>query len=406
MVALDPTPLREPRTGIRGWFSSREFRFSPYVYIAPFFISFAIFGAYPLIYNIWVALHDWHRRFGAGDFVGMSNFTWVLSQPRFWSSLQNTFSIWLLTIIPQLVVSLFLAAMLDQNLRTKTFWRMSVLVPYVVMPVATALIFGQIFNQFGLIVPHLHNMGLFTDLTAPFTQNRALSHLAIATMVNFRWTGYNALIFLAAMQAVPRELYEAATVDGAGRMRQFFSVTIPNIRPTLIFVVLTMTIGGLQIFDEVRLFDDAGQGGSNNQWGTIVLYLYNLAFGNWQDRLGQAAAVGWILAFIVVIFTLINFFLTKSISSGESKPTRTSHKAWKAVVEERNATWVESRNGVFTGLPAWVEVEKEKKLHHQHRPHEDWEADSDIPYGGTDSDSLADANLPIPNPLTFEGFDQ
>ena len=92
-------------------------------------------------------------------------------------------------------------------------------------------------------------------------------------MVNWRWTGYNALIFLAAMQAVPRELYESACLDGAGRVRQFVSITLPMIRPTLIFVIITSTIGGLQIFAEPRLFDTQGLGGSDRQYQTLTMYL-------------------------------------------------------------------------------------------------------------------------------------
>ena len=89
------------------------------------------------------------------------------------------------------------------------------------------------------------------------------SHIAIASMVNFRWTGYNTLILLAAMQAIPRDLYEAAIIDGANRVRQFFSITIPMLRPTIIFVIITSTIGGLQIFDEPRMFDQFGRGGAD-----------------------------------------------------------------------------------------------------------------------------------------------
>src|SRR5690606_16836662 len=104
------------------------------------------------------------------------------------------------------------------------------------------------------------------------------SHVAIATMVNFRWTGYNALIFLAAMQAIPRDLYESAWIDGAGRVRQFFSITVPMLRPTIIFVAITSTIGGLQIFDEPRLFDQYGRGGAGSQWKTLTIYLYELGW--------------------------------------------------------------------------------------------------------------------------------
>lgn len=308
-----------------GWgqrLSRWDVKISPYLYISPFFILFAVFGAFPLFFNIVVAMHDWHRRSGMGDFVGFDNFTWVLQQPLFWRSLENTISIFLLGGIPQLILALLIAAILDQNLRARTFWRMSVLIPFVVMPVATSMIFGQVYGQFGILVPNLQAIGLFTDSSSPFFQDRFLSHIAIGSMVVFRWTGYNALILLAAMQAVPRDLYEAATVDGAGRVRQFFSVTIPSIRPTLIFVILTMTIGGLEIFDEARLFDGGGTGGGNggadNQWTTVMLYLFNLGFGEWQDRLGQAAAVGWIFAFIILLISLANFVLTRSISSSDA----------------------------------------------------------------------------------------
>lgn len=330
------------RLGWRQRLSRWDVKISPYLYVSPFFILFAVFGVFPLLFNILVALHEWHRRAGKGDFVGIANFSWVLEQPLFWRSLENTFSIFLWGGIPQLVLALFIAALLDQNLRAKTFWRMSVLIPFVVMPVATAMIFGQVFGQFGLLVPNLHEMGWFSDVDSPFFQNRVLSHAAIGSMVVFRWTGYNALIFLAAMQAVPRELYEAATVDGASRMRQFFSVTLPGIRPTMIFVILTMTIGGLQIFDEARMFDGSGtgggQGGSDNQWTTIVLYLFNLGFGDWQDRLGQAAAVGWIFALVIALVSLLNFLFTRSISSTSSKSGQVSRASYKAALNRLHAS--------------------------------------------------------------------
>lgn len=319
-----PHPARRVGWGQR--LSRWDIKVSPYLYISPFFIIFAIFGAFPLVFNVVVALHDWHRRTGMGDFVGLDNFTWVLQQPLFWRSLENTFSIFLWGGIPQLILALLIASILDQNLRARTFWRMSVLIPFVVMPVATSMIFGQVFGQFGLLVPNLQELGLWTEYSSPFFQDRTLSHMAIGSMVVFRWTGYNALIFLAAMQAVPRDLYEAATVDGAGRMRQFFSVTIPSIRPTLVFVVLTMTIGGLEIFDEARMFDGGGTGGgvggADSQWTTVVLYLYNLGFGEWQDRLGQAAAVGWIFALIILTLSLLNIALTGRVASSNARVKR------------------------------------------------------------------------------------
>lgn len=148
-------------------------------------------------------------------------------------------------------------------------------------------------------------------------------------MVDFRWTGFNTLVFLAAMQAIPRDLYEAAVLDGANRVRQFFSVTVPMLRPpTIIFVVITSTIGGLQIFDEPpRLFDQVGQGGPSRQWMTATMYIYEVGWGGNQKSFGRASAVAWILFLIILIVGIINFSITRRISSDES-----SKKARKKVV--------------------------------------------------------------------------
>ena len=132
-------------------------------------------------------------------------------------------------------------------------------------------------------------------------------------MVNWRWTGYNALILLAAMQTVPRDLYESASLDGAGRVRQFVSITIPMIRPTLVFVIITSTIGGLQIFAEPRLFDqtNARNGGADRQFGTITMLIYD--FG-WQLRdLGRASAAAWMLFVVICAFAILNLMLIRRI---------------------------------------------------------------------------------------------
>jgi cellobiose transport system permease protein len=247
----------------------------------------------------------------------MQNYLDVLTQPRFLTALRNTFSIFLLSSVPQVIAAIAIAAVLDQNIRAKTFWRMGVLLPYVVAPVAVSLIFSKIFaDQSGLINELLGNIGIEP---IRWHADPLASHVAIATMVNFRWTGYNTLIFLAAMQAVPRDVYEAAIIDGAGRARTFFSVTIPMLRPTVIFVIITSTIGGLQIFDEPRLFDQLGQGGADRQWMTLTMYLYELGWGP-QKSFGRASAVAWILFLIIVVIGIINFSITRRIAaSGPSK---------------------------------------------------------------------------------------
>jgi cellobiose transport system permease protein len=316
---------KETRRFLRRQRLSRwDVKLSPYLYISPFFVLFALVGLFPLVYTSWVSVHDWNLIGGKGDFVGFQNYVDVVQQPLFWKGLRNTFSIFLLSSVPQVIIALFLATMLDANLRSKTFWRMGVLLPYVVMPVAVGMIFSKIFaDQSGMANAILANFGLgpirwHADVLA--------SHVAIATMVDFRWTGYNTLIILAAMQAVPQDLYEASVVDGAGRWRQFVSITIPSLRPTLIFVIITSTIGGLQIFDEPRMFDQIGQGGSDRQWMTVTMYLYELGWGA-QKSFGRASAVAWILFLIILVIGAINFMLTRRISGTDTKPEKKEVKA-------------------------------------------------------------------------------
>lgn len=309
------TPTRRERW--RSLAGRADVKLSPYLYISPFYLLFALVGLFPLAYTAFVSVHDWHLLGGQGDFVGLTNFIEVVQQPRFMTALRNTFSIFLLSSVPQVIAAIVLAAILDANLRAKTFWRMGVLLPYVVAPVAASLIFSRLFaDQSGMINTILGGFGIDA---IRWHADPLASHVAIASMVNFRWTGYNTLIFLAAMQAVPRDLYEAAVIDGASRLRQFISVTVPMLRPTIIFVVITSTIGGLQIFDEPRMFDQLGMGGSDRQWMTVTMYLYELGWGD-QKSFGRAAAVAWILFLIILVIGMINFSITRRIaSSGSAK---------------------------------------------------------------------------------------
>ncbi|HEX5769474.1 MAG TPA: sugar ABC transporter permease [Nocardioidaceae bacterium] len=297
---------------LRQRLSHWDVKLSPYLYISPFFLLFLVVGLVPLGYTAYVSVHEWNLLSGKGEFTGLENYRDVLGDRYFWKALQNTISIFLLSSVPQVVMALGIAALLDANLRGRTWWRMGVLVPFVVAPVAAALIFGNLFgDRYGLINEGLQAVGLEP---IRWHIDRLASHVAIATMVNWRWTGYNALIFLAAMQAIPRDVYEAAAIDGASKLRQFFSVTLPMLRPTVIFVVVTSTIGGLQIFAEPRMFDAAGLGGSDRQYQTITMYLWELG---WRVRnLGTASAVAWLLFGLIVLVALVNLLLIRRLGRG------------------------------------------------------------------------------------------
>jgi cellobiose transport system permease protein len=302
-----PDGRRGPRSEWRQRLSRLDVRFTPYVFVSPFFLLFLLVGMFPLGYTAWVSVHDWGLLSGQGDYSGLENYRRVLEDRYFWNALRNTISIFLLSSVPQVIIALALAGLLDTRLRARTLWRMSVLLPFVVAPAAVALIFGNVFgDRYGLVNEALTGIGLEP---IRWHVDRLSSHLAIASMVNWRWTGYNALIFLAAMQAVPRDVYESAELDGAGKVRQFVSITVPMIRPTLIFVIITSTIGGLQIFAEPRLFDTQGLGGSDRQYQTLTMYLWELG---WRVRdLGMASAVAWLLFLIIVLFALFNLFVSR-----------------------------------------------------------------------------------------------
>jgi cellobiose transport system permease protein len=315
---LPPRKQRRTRLTLRQRLSVLDVKLSPYLYISPFFILFAIIGLFPLIFTAYVSLYDWDLLDETGKWVGLDNYVELMADDQFWRALFNTISIFVLSSGPQIVIAVLLAALLNTRLRATTGWRVGVLVPYVASLVAVGIIFGNLFGvQYGLVNHMLDIVGLDP---INWQNDRFASHVAIAIMVNWRWTGYNTLIVLAAMHAIPRDLIEAAVIDGANAARRFFSVVLPLLRPTLIFVVITSSIGGLQIFTEPKLFSDmpgSNNGGPENQYQTVTLYLYQSGFET--GHLGYASAIAWALFLVIIIVALINFFLTRRIaSSGEA----------------------------------------------------------------------------------------
>jgi cellobiose transport system permease protein len=286
-------------------------RIAPYAYIAPFFLIFTVFGLFPLLFTFYVALFDWNP-VGEHTFVGLDNFTRLFDDPRFWNALRNTISIWFLSTVPQLLIALGLAHLLNHaRLRFATLFRMSMLVPYITSVAATTVVFAQLFDRdYGLLNWGLHLVGLGP---VNFVQSTWGSQVMIATMVIWRWTGYTTLLYLASLQAISRDIYEAASVDGAGSWKQFRYITIPSLRPVIVFTVVTSTIGGLQIFTEPLLVSRSAPltCGPVRQCQTLTLFLFEQGFG--QFKFGYGAAIGVSLFVLVVAFALLNFLLSTRI---------------------------------------------------------------------------------------------
>ncbi len=294
-------------------------KLSPYLFISPFFLVFGVFGLFPLGYTAYISLTDRNLLAPVSHFIGLHNYALLLHDSYFWNSVENTFAIWILATVPQLLLALVIAHILNTKLYARTFFRMAILLPQVTSLVAVALIFTQLFaHDYGFVN---YVFGKFGVHHIYWESGRVSSWVALSVMVMWRWTGYNALIYLAAMQSIPEELYEAAAVDGARRFRQFIHVTVPMLRPTILFTVIISTIGGLQLFTEPYLFGQSTSGvtgGSNRQYQTIVMYLYEKFLGSTQFKFGYAAAIAWCLVLLIALFGIVNYFLVSRIRSAES----------------------------------------------------------------------------------------
>ncbi|MVA74872.1 ABC transporter permease subunit [Auraticoccus sp. F435] len=293
-----------------------------YVAIAPFYLLFLAFGLFPILFSIYLSFNEWD---GVGEmtFVGLGQYQYLVADPRFWNAVSNTFIIWIGSTVPMLFLALLLAFLLHQSIRFKGAYRVAFFLPNVTSMVAMAIVFGSVFSDsFGLANGFLRWLG--SQEIGWLTESWAIK-LTLVLMVIWRWTGYNAIIYLAGLQAIPTELYDAAKVDGASTWRIFTSVTVPMLRPVILFTVITSTIGGLSLFTEPQVLL-ANSGGNENSGGpgeagmTIVLYQYNQAFT--QFDFGYGSAIAWALFLIAAVFSIINWRLVREREGLADRRTR------------------------------------------------------------------------------------
>lgn len=287
-----------------------------YIAIAPFYILFLIFGLFPILFSIYLSFTDWD---GMGEitFVGIAQYQYLVADPRFWNAVGNTFIIWFLSTIPMLFFALVIAFLLHSNIRFKGFYRVAYFIPNVTSMVAMAIVFGSVFSDsFGLVNSALTALGL---AEVPWLSSDWGIKITIAVMVIWRFTGYNAIIYLAGLQSIPTELYDAAKVDGAPTWRIFTSITVPMLRPVILFTVITSTVGGLSLFTEPQVLL-GNEGGPNEAGMTIVLYQYVQAFT--QFDFGYGSAIAWALFIIAAVFAIINWRLVSERDAMKIKPVR------------------------------------------------------------------------------------
>jgi ABC-type sugar transport system permease subunit len=280
---------------------------APYLFVSPFIILFLVFGLYPLVKSLVLSFYITNGP-KSRAFVGLENFLFLFADRDFHTAVKNTAIFAFFSVFLQLPLSLGLALLLNSRLvRGRNFFRLAFFSPNLVGQVFVAVLFSVIFiPHFGLLNKFLHAVANI-PLDTKWLSNPNLVMPALVMTAMWMYVGFNMIYFLAALQAVDKDLYDAAKVDGANAFHQFLHVTLPGIRPVAVFVMVLSTIGSFQLF-ELPFVMLGNSAGPDNAGLTIVMYLYTNGFVT--GDLGYASAIGWSLALGVLIISLIQMRLT------------------------------------------------------------------------------------------------
>jgi arabinosaccharide transport system permease protein len=276
-------------------------RLAPWVFLAPFLIVFVIFRVWPTINAVIMSFQRWEGTEMTG-WVGFDQYAAVLQNPRLGKAFTNTVLYTLGTLAILIPLPLILAALLDSGRVVKqTVFRVSLFLPALTSLVTVAIIFRIVLAKDGLLNIALGSVGLPTP---PWLEVADLAVPSMIIMAAWRWTGVNILYFSSGLVNVPREINEAAAIDGAGAWRTFRSITVPMIQPTVLFVLVLSIIGGFQVFVEPFLLWSGGNSPGNGGV-TIALLIYKQAFTSFD--FGGAAAMGVILSLIILVIAMVQF---------------------------------------------------------------------------------------------------
>lgn len=281
-----------------------------YVFIAPFFIVFIIFGLYPIISTFVLSFQKWDGIIPS-ESVGFDNFSRLITDKVFFLSMWNTLRIWFVNFIPQILSALFLSAIFTFNrLRGMKFFRAAYYLPNLITAASVGLLFNLLFNGDQSVVNSIlvklgvqgAPFGFFNS--APFTST------IVSYIQWWMWFGYTTVIVMAGMSTIDTRVYEAAMVDGATKVQTFMRITLPLIRPTLIYLTITSIIGGMQLFD-VPITLTGGLGDPQKSILTTPMYLYNQAFKSHNFGYASTISVGLFLAIVVLSMIAFRFMKQK-----------------------------------------------------------------------------------------------
>ncbi len=278
----------------------------PWVFIFPFLFIFAIFKAVPIIYAAFLSLHEVNGLVG-GDFVGLKNYIRIFSDSEFYTALINNTKYMVGTMVTLIPIPLVLAVLLDSKFcKGKNIYKAILFIPALVSLVIASAVFR--------ILLHEGDTGILNSILGWFgigpqkwLVNPLLTIPSIILIATWRWTGVNIIYFLTGLTGINQEMYEAASIDGANVFQRFYYITIPLLKPIIVFVATLNLIGGYKLFTEVYVLWDGGNSPGQSAL-TLAIKLYRAAFSYF--KMGYASTIGFVMAIIILIFSLIQLKLT------------------------------------------------------------------------------------------------
>jgi ABC-type sugar transport system permease subunit len=296
-------PVETKKTSSSWWLQIKKARWA-YTFISPFYILFVIFGLYPMVLSLYLSFTRW-KGVGPMKFAGLVNFGLVLKDKVFWQSMANGVILFFLYVPIMLFLALALAVILNSG-RVKgfRFFRTLIFLPFITNMVAAGFTFQILLEkQNGLFNMLLGYLGL---PGVPWLENVWWARISLSLLIIWAWLGYNMVIMLAGLQTIPRDLTEAAQVDGASPVQAFFNITVPLMRPVILFCMITSTIGSFGLFTEVSTLT---RGGPVNATITPLIRIYNLAFTSYQ--FGYASTLAYTFFALIFVLTIIQFRLNR-----------------------------------------------------------------------------------------------
>jgi multiple sugar transport system permease protein len=288
-----PSPKRpKRRDGLAGW-----------GFFAPFGVLFAVFMLWPIGHGIYLSFTDQSLTGSGGGFIGFANYLEAFGEAEMWQSIGNTLWFTLLSTVPLVVIALIMALLVEQGLPGKWLWRLAFFMPYLLASTVVSLIWIWLFTpQLGAINTVLTGIGLPAQ---PWLQDPSLSMVSIVIATVWWTVGFNFLLYIAAIQGIPEQHYEAASLDGAGKWRQLFSITLPQLAPTTVVVVILQVLASLKVFDQIYQMMNQVVTPSTQ---SAIVYIFDAGFTGY--RFGYASAVSYIFFAVVLLVSLVQFRIT------------------------------------------------------------------------------------------------